>query len=68
MSEPRSIRFWQNSVEDLMAAMAEEGGGGLMVFPSAPALCMAESDPLYWKAHVTADYALLDSGNSSPRV
>jgi N-acetylglucosaminyldiphosphoundecaprenol N-acetyl-beta-D-mannosaminyltransferase len=60
MKEPSSIRFWQQSVEDLMGAMSRQGG--LMVFPSAPALCMAESDPLYWKAHVTADYALLDSG------
>src|SRR5262245_3284275 len=56
------LTFWPGSVEELMSAMAQDQGGGLMVFPSAPALCIAESDPLYWKAHVTADYALLDSG------
>lgn len=43
-----------------MAAL--EARGGLLVVPSAPALCSAERSQVYWQAHVTADYAILDSG------
>ena len=36
--------------------------GGFLVVPSAPSLCEASKNPALWKAHLDADYAVVDSG------
>lgn len=54
------IPFWNGSCAELLKAL--HASGGLLVAPSAPSLCAASRDETLWRAHVEADYAVMDSG------
>jgi len=55
-----SIRFWNASVESLMAAIQREGG--YLVVPSAPVMCAIGRDDACFRALSEADFAIVDSG------
>ncbi len=54
------ISFWNESCISLLHCISRTGG--LLVVPSAPSLCTAATDDFLWRAHVEADYAVMDSG------
>ena len=53
------IKFWNRSTEELISELNQKGG--LVVVPSAPALCSGSTDEAYLYAHRRADYAIVDS-------
>lgn len=54
------VPFWNRPCGELLKRMQRTGG--LLVVPSAPSFCTALEDPDLWRAHVEADYAVMDSG------
>ncbi len=53
------IHFWNASADHLVDQVMHSGG--LIVVPSAPALCDGHDDYAYLRAHWRADYAVVDS-------
>lgn len=54
------VPFWNRPCGELLKRLHRSGG--LLVVPSAPSFCTALEDPELWRAHVEADYAVMDSG------
>lgn len=54
------LHFWNGTCADLLLEMDRDGG--FLVAPSAPSLCQAANDRELWKAHLMADFAIMDSG------
>jgi len=53
------IRFWNAPADVLVDRLISSGG--MVVVPSAPALCDGHDDYSYLRAHWHADYAVIDS-------